>query len=106
MFCHLADCHYKAKQYSDAVREYEFVMGRKSKIVSQDYYNWGKATYFNKEYAKSDSAFAKVISLQPDMPVGYLWQGRSRASLDPETTKGPMIYMFYIISPPGNILTS
>lgn len=84
----LADCHYKAKQYPDAVREYEFVMGRKSKILSQDYYNWGKATYFNKEYAKSDSAFAKVISLQPDMPVGYLWQGRSRASLDPETTKG------------------
>lgn len=48
-----------------------------------------EAVVLAKEYfTKAGNAFAVVAERVPDSYLGYLWQARANASLDPETTQG------------------
>jgi tetratricopeptide (TPR) repeat protein len=78
----------KIKDYPATITAYEALLPLRKKPLSQDYYNLGRACYFEKQYEKADSSFQKLIELQPQMTVGYLWLGRTKASLDPESEAG------------------
>lgn len=52
------------------------------------FYELGQAYYYNKEYVKADSSFSKVVSLKPNVYIGYLWRARANASQDPDSKKG------------------
>jgi tetratricopeptide (TPR) repeat protein len=84
----LAETYFKAKKYPEAITVYEQLIGLKGKGSSQDYYSLGRAYYFNKQYELADTAFQKLIELQPNMTVGYLWKARAKSNLDPESENG------------------
>ena len=44
--------------------------------------------YITKQFGKADTTFQKLIELQPNISVGYLWTARTKSQLDPETVKG------------------
>jgi tetratricopeptide (TPR) repeat protein len=52
------------------------------------FYELGQAYYYNKEYVKADSSFIKVVSLKPNVYIGYLWRARSNASQDLDSKQG------------------
>jgi tetratricopeptide (TPR) repeat protein len=84
----LGETQFQNKKYSDAIAAYEKLFLLRSKPVSQDLYMLGRAYYFNQQYEKSDTIFQKLIELQPNMVVGYLWEARTKSNLDPETEGG------------------
>jgi tetratricopeptide (TPR) repeat protein len=77
----------KAKKYEEASTAFETLSTMK-KLSSQDLYAQGRAYYFNNQYEKADTVFQKLIILQPNMTVGYIWAGRTKSNLDPESENG------------------
>lgn len=84
----LAETQLKHKKYQKSIELYKQLIGSHEKPLSQDYYSIGRAYYFNSQYANADSSFLKLIELQPNMVVGYLWEARTKSNLDPESEKG------------------
>ncbi len=83
-----AETLFKAKRYEESIDAYKSLIALRQKPASQDYYSIGRAYYFTKQYTEADAAFLKLIELQPNMTVGYLWEARTKSNLDPETEEG------------------
>ena len=84
----VAETYFKTKKYPAVISAYEQLLMMRPKPSSQDYYTLGRAYYFNKQYEKADVMFMKLIELQPNMTVGYLWEARAKSNLDPESENG------------------
>ncbi len=78
----------KQKKNKEAINAYEKKIAAKKFVTANDYYNIGKAAYFMKDYAKADTSFGMVISLQPKITNGYIWRAKTQTQLDLESTKG------------------
>ena len=78
---------YKMKRYEEAAQTYEKTMrGRPPK--AQDYTFLGQCYYFLERYDKADEYFQKLVQIAPDEANSYLWEARTKASLDPDTKQG------------------
>lgn len=80
----VADTQFKRKKYQESIPAYLLVEEIKTKLNSQELYALGRAYYYTEQFQQADSTFQKLIALQPNMTIGYLWQARSIASTDPE----------------------
>ncbi len=91
----LGEAYFKTKKFPEAVAAYEQLKSLKGgKLGSQDYYTVGRAYYFTQQYDKADSAFQKLAELQPTMTVPYLWQARTKSSID-STSEGGLAKPHY-----------
>ena len=84
----LAETLYRTKKFTESIQAYIKLKGITPRPTSQDVYTLGRAFYFNNQFESADSTFEKLISMQPDMTVGYLWEARTKSNLDPESEKG------------------
>ena len=99
----IARSYEKEKKYLLAVEHYEkFIKAKKTNIASAIYFNIGKdmlvlanevkgtADSLNRPLylVHADSAFSQVINSAPGSYLGYLWQARSLANIDPLSTLG------------------
>lgn len=87
LFSDLAGIYAKMKKHDLAVMAYQQKI-RAGKAITNDYYRMGQSYYNLKEFGKADTAFMKVTETQPKLTVGYLWRGRTNASLDPDGKQG------------------
>lgn len=78
---------YDAKKYDKAITVYNDLIS-KFGGSSLDYYYLGRSYYITKNYATSDSTFAKFIEKQPTSPDGYKWRAKANTFLDPEMKTG------------------
>jgi tetratricopeptide (TPR) repeat protein len=83
-YTNLAKLYNKLKQFDSAVVAYESYMAKAKKVNAADYFLYGKALYYAKQYNKADSAFTKVNELKPDYPDAYLWRGNCNSAMDPD----------------------
>ncbi|MCS6824885.1 MAG: tetratricopeptide repeat protein [Cytophagaceae bacterium] len=60
----------------------------KTQPTANDYFQLGRSYYLNEKYTQADSAFSKVIEMRPEITMGYLWKGRSLASIDTTLKQG------------------
>jgi tetratricopeptide (TPR) repeat protein len=72
----------------EAIDAFTSLMAMRQKPTAQDYYAIGRAYYFTRQFTEADAAFLKLIELQPNMSVGYLWEARTKSNLDPESEEG------------------
>lgn len=85
----LSTLAYANRAYDKAAMYIQRKVQKMEKPSIQDYFALGRAHYFAKNYAASDSAFAKVTELSSIWPVGYLWRARANLGLDnPENPSG------------------
>lgn len=75
---------FKLKRYDEAIVAYQLVDSIRTTLTSPELFSLGKSYYFTAQYGKADTTFQKLIALQPNMAIVYLWQARSVANLDPE----------------------
>jgi len=80
--------NYKLKKYPHAIAAFEKRIELRNGASVNDLNALGRAFYFNKEYHKSDSTFAKIIEAKPELLVGYFWRARSNVKMDPELKSG------------------
>lgn len=83
-----AETLFKLKRYNDAIPQYRALIPLRTKPSPKDYFNLGRAFYLTEQYAPADSAFTKLIEIQPNLPASYLWDARAKAGLDPESEAG------------------
>jgi tetratricopeptide (TPR) repeat protein len=82
----IANAYIKLKKYNEAIEAYKVKMA-KVKPNANDYFGIGRAYYYNKDFINADSAFAKIILVQPDLPLGHLWRAKANTQLDPKNEK-------------------
>ncbi len=75
---------YLTKNYPQAIIEYNKRLKMKRAPLSIDYFNLGRAYYFNKDYVNADTSFGKFLVINPESPDGYLW--RAKCNLTKEST--------------------
>ncbi len=80
----LAKLYNKMKRFTDATTTFELYLSKAKKVTAADYFLYGKAAYFAKDYIKADSAFTKVSEMKADYPDAYLWRGNCNSALDPD----------------------
>jgi tetratricopeptide (TPR) repeat protein len=84
----VGEIFFKGKKYDSAAYAYKELIPKRTKPDPKDFYNLGRAQYAIKDFAAADTTFRKLIELAPSMTVGYLWEGRTNAALDPDMKKG------------------
>lgn len=94
----------RIKRFDKSVVCFETYISKASKVTLVDYQLLGLAAYYGKQFAKSDSAFAKIIEQKPDYADGYYWRGINNASLDPDfkTTVAKEFFEKYISMAEGD----
>ncbi len=85
----LGDTYYRTKKFAQAVDVYQkLISKRKDGPKSLDYFSIGRACYYNNQLVEADSAFSRLIKMQPEMTVGYVWEANTKSQLDPESEQG------------------
>jgi len=74
----------KVKKYNQAERICRKAIKIRKTPQTVDYFTLGRSLYIQKKYIQADSAFAKVIELQPKATFGYNWAARSKHAQDEE----------------------
>lgn len=88
LYGEIGEIQMKKKKYTDAAMNIEKKVACGKDVNINDYNRLGKAYYLTKEYVKADSAFAKVVKMQPTLPIGYFWRARANSGLDPDSKQG------------------
>ncbi len=84
----IGDTYYKGKKYKESIAPYKELIAKRKKPQSLDYYNIGRAYYYNSQFTEADSSFTKLIEMQPAMAIGFSWRAKTKANLDPDQTQG------------------
>lgn len=86
----MAGILFQEKKYHEAAVDYvEKINAARKEATLQDYFNEGKSFYFAKEFMQADTAFADMINLNKQWPIGYFWRARVWTNLDsPDSAKG------------------
>ncbi len=92
LYGEIANIWFVAKKYDKAAAAYQKKIDQtkataKPTALANDYLSLGRAHMLNKAYTEADLAFAKVIELKPELPIGYLYSARAKANLDPKQEK-------------------
>jgi tetratricopeptide (TPR) repeat protein len=83
-----AELLFKYKRFGESAEAYKKLIALRTVTSPNDLFRLGQSYYYNQEFEKADEAFAKLIEVQPNITVGYLWQARAKSSLDPESEAG------------------
>ncbi len=85
----IGEAYFTKKKYNDAIAAYtQKIATAPTAVKSLDYFRLGSSLYATKQWGKADTAFAKVVEMQPANMLGYLWRARSNAQIDPQSTAG------------------
>ncbi|MCU0423631.1 MAG: tetratricopeptide repeat protein [Bacteroidia bacterium] len=82
------------RKFDLAITSFETYIANTKKVTLVDYQRLGLSAYYGKQYAKSDSAYAKILEQQPTYADGYLWRGNNQQFLDPQA-KDTLGYFYY-----------
>lgn len=82
----IATSYMKLKKFTEAIDLFEDKLLTGSATIN-DYYALGRAYYYSKNFISADSAFAKMVELQPNLALGYLWRAKANVQTDPNNEK-------------------
>jgi tetratricopeptide (TPR) repeat protein len=84
----IAETQFKNKRYEKSINAYSRLMKKRAKPLKGDHFKIGQAYYITKQFGKADTTFQKLIELESNISVGYLWAARTKSQLDPDSEKG------------------
>jgi tetratricopeptide (TPR) repeat protein len=87
LYSELGNIYFYAEKYPEACQTYQSKCKRKE-VNAQDYFNYGRALYFKKDYNMADSIFTRLNEVKPDFALGYLWRARVNSMFDPDSKEG------------------
>ena len=83
----LGTIYLKAKKYPEAINSFSKKIKAGKNVDVNDHYQLCRSYFYNKQFAKADTAALQIINLRPDISIGYLWRGKANAQLDPKNEK-------------------
>ncbi|MBS1682487.1 MAG: tetratricopeptide repeat protein [Bacteroidetes bacterium] len=91
--------YFEQKNYNNAERVCRISIKERKTPSTNDYFNLGRSLIAQKKYNQADSAFAKVIELQPKITLGYLWAARAKTAQDGDLREDPNAKMEWLAKP-------
>ncbi len=93
LYDEIASIWYSAKKFDKAASAYQkkidvYKAASKNTILANDYLSMGYSYLLCKNYTLADSAFANLIILKPELPIGYLNRARAKGTIDPNQEQG------------------
>jgi len=82
-----SELQFKLGHFSEAIQSSKKLLAMKRQ-PSTNLFMLGRSYYYTEQYQKADSTFIKFQELQPNAPDGYLFEARSKASIDSTLTTG------------------
>jgi tetratricopeptide (TPR) repeat protein len=92
LYGEIANIWFLAKRYDKAALAFgkkieAYKETAKPTALANDYLSMGRSYMFARSFVEADSAFAKVVELKSDLPIGYLYRARASANLDPNQSQ-------------------
>jgi tetratricopeptide (TPR) repeat protein len=87
LYSELGNIYFYSEKYPEACTAYHNKCKRRE-VNAQDYFNYGRALYFRKDYTNADSIFTRLNEVKPDFALGYLWRARVNSMFDPDSKEG------------------
>ena len=87
LYGEIANMYMAKKRFKDAAAIYTQFCA-KGLCKAQDYLNFGRALYQDKQFVSADSSFKKLTQLSPTWPNGYLWRAKTNHIQDPQIKSG------------------
>ncbi len=84
----LGDLYFKQKEYKPSAAAYSQLAQGRKQPMAQDYFVLGRSHYYAGQYQQADTAFNKLLELQPDLLAASLWKARTQSNLDPDSEQG------------------
>lgn len=84
----IAALYFKTKNWTKVIEEYNIKLQKTGTLTPREYFDLGRAYYFNKRFVEADTSFAMLVKAEPDLATGYLFRARTNASLDSTSEKG------------------
>lgn len=84
----IALINYKIRNWNGVITALNSKLMATGKLNAQEYFDYGKALYFNKNYDEAVKAFDNLAILKPDFAIVYRWLGATKSNIDPESEKG------------------
>ncbi len=78
----LIDYYFKKKRYASCESACRAAIKIRKQPFFNDYFNLGRSLYLEKKFPQADSAFTKLIEMQPKITLGYNWAARSKSRQD------------------------
>ncbi len=79
----VAKMYGKAKNYPKMIETFAKKQAQfADKMTANDLSDFGRAYYFNMQYAEAEKQYAKLIEKAPSYSGGYFWSARSKDKLD------------------------
>lgn len=85
----LAASYFKLKNWKDCYSNYKLKEIKSGRPLSlREYFDFGQAYFYDKQYVFADSVFFKVTQMKSDLALGYLWRAFSNAQIDTTSELG------------------
>ncbi len=84
----MGEAQFRSRKYADAVDTYQKLMSKRKQKLSSDYFFLARSLYYNKQFNHADTAFVRLIEMQPEMVIGYIWEANTKVQLDPDSEQG------------------
>lgn len=85
LYSDIGTIYFKAKKSDQAISYFEKNIALIGKSATPtDYNRLGLAYFYSKNFTKADSAFLKITTIMPELPLGYIWRAKCNSNLDPK----------------------
>lgn len=88
LYLDLGKAYMKEKKYPAAIESFLKKTHGNTSEDPNDYYNLGLAYYYSQQCGKADTAFMRIVTLRPDITIGYLYRAKANSCLDPDSKQG------------------
>ncbi|MFM2136772.1 MAG: hypothetical protein RL021_2172 [Bacteroidota bacterium] len=78
----LSAAYLKQKKYAEVIRVLNEKLATGKDFKSLDYFNMGKAYFYESMFNEADRSFAKLNELSPRFASGFYWRGRTQSFID------------------------
>jgi tetratricopeptide (TPR) repeat protein len=102
IYTELGGIYFSKEKYPEACGAY-FNKCSRAGVSAQDYFNYGRALYFRKDYTRADSIFGKLNEIKPSFALGHLWRARVNSMFDQDAKEGkakPYYEQFILLASP------
>lgn len=86
VYAELGKLYFNKKDFDKSVQNYDTYFANAAKPGILDYFYYGRAAYYGKQYAKADTAFQKIAEMNKSYAEAYFWRGNCLSGLDPDFT--------------------
>lgn len=89
IYSDLAESYFKLKDWEKAILNFNLKEQKSGKqLTLREYFDLGQSYFYSQNFVDAGKTFEKIVTMRPELALGYLWLAFSSASIDSTTENG------------------